>query len=173
MSRHAYNRQILVSIADLAAMGRPELVQRWQDELGGPAPPLKRELLMRVLASKLQTKEFGDVSAMARAELATATRRARKARRRSSNIGAPPAPPPSLSSGTRLIKVWRGKTYVVDVLDDGFAWNGRHYPSLSAAAKAITGSHWNGMIFFGLRHRSSYGANTPDATSRPMGADHG
>ena len=153
-------------------MTRPELVQRWNDELGGPAPPLKRELLMRVLAAKLQAKESGDISAMARAELATATRRARKVRRCRSEAGSLPAAPPSLSPGTKLIKVWQGKTYAVDVVDEGFTWNGNHYASLSAAAKAITGNHWNGMIFFGLRHRTSYGATASRGTSDRQGANY-
>lgn len=173
MSRYASDQKTLAAVADLPAMSRAELVQRWAEVLGGPAPPLKRELLMRVLAAKLQTQAFGDISVVTRGELSAATRRARNARRRSSDTGQPISSAPSLSPGTKLIKLWRGKTYAVDVLAKGFGWNGQHYPSLSAAAKAITGSHWNGMIFFGLRHRTSYGAAAVATRPDRDGAAHG
>ena len=173
MSRSVSDGTTLAAVAALPAMSRPELVQRWEEVLGGPAPPLKRELLMRMLAAKLQTKVFGDISAVARTELAAATRRARNARRRSSDAGKPFSAAPSLSPGTKLIKLWRGKTYAVEVLDEGFGWNGQQYPSLSAAAKAITGTHWNGMIFFGLRHRKTYGAAAVSTRPDRDGAAHG
>lgn len=173
MSAYTSGARTLAVVADLPAMSRAQLVQLWEEVLGGPAPPLKRELLMRVLAAKLQTQAFGDISAVTRAELTTATRRARNARRRSSDTGQPFSSAPSLSPGTKLIKLWRGKTYAVDVLGQGFSWNGQHYPSLSAAAKAITGSHWNGLIFFGLRHRTSYGAAAISTRPDRKGAEHG
>ncbi|MBF0627995.1 MAG: DUF2924 domain-containing protein [Magnetococcales bacterium] len=57
--------------------------------------------------------------------------------------GAIPAP------GARLIREWQGVT--VTVLDDGFEYQGRRFKSLSSVAKAITGTHWSGPLFFGLR----------------------
>lgn len=54
-------------------------------------------------------------------------------------------------SGTRLIREWRGKTYVVEVSDDGFTHNEQTYSSLSHVARAITGTRWSGPRFFGLR----------------------
>ncbi|MBF0311688.1 MAG: DUF2924 domain-containing protein [Magnetococcales bacterium] len=58
---------------------------------------------------------------------------------------ATPAP------GARLIREWQGVEYVVTVLDDGFEYQGRKFKSLSSVAKAITGTHWSGPLFFGLR----------------------
>ena len=56
--------------------------------------------------------------------------------------------------GTRLIREWQGVEHTVTVTQDGFEWQGRPYQSLSAIARAITGSRWNGWIFFGLKdHR--------------------
>jgi len=55
------------------------------------------------------------------------------------------------SSGTRLIREWQGKTYQVIVLDGGYIWQDKHYNSLSRIAEEITGSHWSGPRFFGLR----------------------
>lgn len=71
--------------------------------------------------------------------------------------GGEPEPPPRrvgpLHPGVTLTRVWHGVEHRVSVLDDGYAWNGRPYRSLSAAAKAITGQHWSGALFFGLRGR--------------------
>ena len=50
-----------------------------------------------------------------------------------------------------LAREWRGRFERVTVLNDGFAWNGVTYGSLSMIAKAITGTSWNGHRFFGLR----------------------
>jgi hypothetical protein len=57
--------------------------------------------------------------------------------------------------GTQLIREWRGVEQKVTVLADGFEWEGRRYKSLSAVARAITGTRWNGPMFFGLRGSKS------------------
>ena len=58
-------------------------------------------------------------------------------------------------TGTRLIREWQGVEQVVTVTADGFEWQGRPYKSLSAIARAITGTRWNGWVFFGLKnHRA-------------------
>ena len=54
--------------------------------------------------------------------------------------------------GTRLIREWQGVEHVVTVTTDGFDWEGRPYKSLSAIARAITGTRWNGWVFFGLKN---------------------
>ena len=57
-----------------------------------------------------------------------------------------------LIAGTRLCRVWQGVEHTVTVLHGGgFDWEGRRYASLSAVARAITGTRWNGPLFFGLR----------------------
>ena len=64
------------------------------------------------------------------------------------------APLPQASSvrpGTLLVRDWDGVLHRVTTLDDGFAWNGTSYRSLSEVARAITGTRWNGPRFFGLR----------------------
>ena len=60
--------------------------------------------------------------------------------------------------GTSLGREWNGHMQRVTVLADGFAWNGKTYPSLSQVAFAITGTRWNGPRFFGLRNNSSKGS---------------
>lgn len=59
-------------------------------------------------------------------------------------------------AGTRLIREWKGVEHTVTVLDDGYDYQGRPYKSLSAIARAITGTRWNGWVFFGVR-RSGVG----------------
>jgi len=54
--------------------------------------------------------------------------------------------------GTRLIREWQGVEQIVTVTADGFDWEGRPYRSLSAIARAITGTRWNGWVFFGLKN---------------------
>ena len=63
----------------------------------------------------------------------------------------------TLRPGTVLGREWRGRMQRVAVLADGFAWNGKTYPSLSKVAFAITGTRWNGPKFFGLRDKQSKG----------------
>jgi len=57
-------------------------------------------------------------------------------------------------SGTLLVREWEGVLHRVMVLEQGFAWNGQTYDSLSKVARAITGTNWNGPRFFGLRDRA-------------------
>jgi hypothetical protein len=53
--------------------------------------------------------------------------------------------------GTRLVREWNGQRHEVTAVEGGFEYNGRKHRSLSAIAKAITGAHWSGPQFFGLR----------------------
>ena len=66
-----------------------------------------------------------------------------------------PAPPPSPTRlplpGTVLTRQYRGRLIEVTVLPNGFEWEGQVFKSLTAVAKAVTGSHWNGFLFFGLK----------------------
>ena len=54
-------------------------------------------------------------------------------------------------AGTRLVREWRGERYEAIVLENGFEYAGRKWNSLTAIARDITGTHWNGPVFFGLR----------------------
>jgi Protein of unknown function (DUF2924) len=54
-------------------------------------------------------------------------------------------------SGTRLVREWQGVEHIVTVRDDGYEYRGRPYKSLSAIARTITRTRWNGWVFFGLK----------------------
>jgi hypothetical protein len=57
---------------------------------------------------------------------------------------------PKLQPGARLVREWNGVSHVVEVIENGFVWNGCRHRSLSAIARAITGARWSGPRFFGL-----------------------
>lgn len=97
------------------------------------------ELLSRLLAWRIQADAFGGLDA--------ATIRFLR-----SSPGTPA--PRSLMPGTRLAREWQGLRHEVEVLEEGFRHQGTTYRSLSEAARAITGTRWNGHRFFGLRPKS-------------------
>jgi hypothetical protein len=108
---------------------------------------IRRDLLVLAIAWKLQEKVHGGLTAAQKRKL--------------SNIAAElktggylsAGPVIRMKPGTRLIREWQGKTHGVLVLDDGFEWNGKRHRSLSAIAREITGTHWSGLRFFGLKPR--------------------
>ena len=134
------------TLARLAAATIFELRGEWR-RLHRMPPPMRlsRDLLLRGITYKLQERLLGGLS---RSLL-------RKLERPNVGSGASgaqmPASPISLKAGTRLVREWRGVTHSVLVQAQGFEWNGRRYRSLTVVAQTITGAHWSGPRFFGLR----------------------
>ncbi|MCB2135324.1 MAG: DUF2924 domain-containing protein [Rhodobacteraceae bacterium] len=122
----------------------------WQERRGVPAPPTLSGRLMRLaLAWEIQAdKEGGESPEVRRRWQAVMTRRAGGAGAGDavSGLSAPPT-----AAGTRLLKSWGGETHEVVVTAEGVVWNGKPYSSLSAVARAMTGTPRNGPKFFGLR----------------------
>ena len=124
-------------------------------ERRGAAPPstLSARLMRLVLAWGMQTEEqSGETPALRRQWQAIMSRRAEGASAEAAVSGLAPAPVPE---GTRILKSWAGETHEVIVSDEGVAWNGTTYSSLSAVARAMTGTPRNGPKFFGLRETAS------------------
>lgn len=135
-----------LTLDQLAALADAELGAEWARCYGAPAPNLPLELLRLGIAYKLQEQKLGGISRQAKSLLRQVTARA--------GAGAGKKPMPrKLTPGTRLVRDWHGASHTVTVLDEGFAYDGRHWQSLSAIARAITGSQWNGPLFFGLAER--------------------
>jgi Protein of unknown function (DUF2924) len=127
-------------LAALAELDRTALLQRWRRAFGREAPPrLSRVLMEKAIAYEVQAKAFGGLPARTRRAL----RAAAKADPRSSLNNLP-------SRGTRLVREWHGTRHEVEVLEDGYLWRGARHRSLSAIARAITGTKWSGPRFFGL-----------------------
>lgn len=138
-----------LNIDGLMTMSPPELRAAWRDQFRKPAPDIGPDLLRRGLAWRIQARVNGGLTASTR----KAIEKAQEQLARTGSVASPRDL--AIKPGTRLVRQWHGKTYHVLVLDDGFEHEGRHYESFSQIARAITGAHWSGPRFFGLRKRSS------------------
>ncbi len=138
-------------LAALKAMPTPELKRQWRELFEVEPPPYNRRFLESRLAYRIQELAYGGLKreTVERLEaLGEQLDGGDPARRR---IPANERP----IAGTRLIRDWQGVEHCVTVRDEDFEYQGRPYKSLSAVARAITGTQWNGFTFFGLKsHRS-------------------
>ena len=153
---------IVARIRAIQAMSVAELREEWRRVTGEEPRSFNQAWLWRRLAWAIQAKEYGGLSERAerRLEELSVHAEAWMPLGKSAFKGLPPVPPtqpardPRLPTpGTVLTRPYRGKTIAVTVLEDGFEFEGGRYRSLTAVAKAVTGGHWNGFDFFGLRHR--------------------
>ena len=151
-------KTLLQEVTALAGMSYKALKDRWRALYGTEPPAYKRQLMVRRLAYRIQELALGGLSESVKAQLERiATEddfgsKGRKAGCRRREKNGPVA-------GTRLIREWRGRRYVVTALRDGYEYDSRKYRSLSAIAKAITGAHHSGPRFFGLA-QSGKGASS-------------
>lgn len=136
-----------------------ELRKEWRrHHWMSPPMRLSRDILLRGILYQIQAKAYGGLS--------------KGTLRRISQNEPSPSPrnelsdasavkqhgPVTLRPGTRLVREWRGVTHVVLVHEDGFEWRGQRFKSLSTMAREITGAHWSGPRFFGMKQaRSSRG----------------
>ncbi|MGQ7829792.1 DUF2924 domain-containing protein [Altererythrobacter sp. Z27] len=127
-------------LVSLTQMGRSELRKEWERVCKQSAPNLSADLLRLGIAYRLQEKAHGGLSRASLFEL-NATVSAR----------------PAIKPGTRLVRSWNGRTISVLVDEGGFVFEDRNYPSLSAIAREVTGAHWSGPRFFGLREQAANG----------------
>lgn len=135
-------------IARLRDLGVTELRRRWQTVFGRQAPlHLPRHLLLRVLAYRLQADQLGDLDA----DTVRLLDRSGSPERAGQQAVKSDPSQGEVRPGTVLGREWNGQMHRVTVLADGFAWNGKIYPSLSKVALTITGTRWNGPKFFGMR----------------------
>ena len=158
---------ILSIVANLEGLDLNGLRRRWRAYLGGGAPAhFPRWLLMRVLGYRLQSDKFGDLDKSIRRILRSGKEDCvsapfdRRAPQTREGVG--------LKAGALLVREWKGRLERVMMLEEGFAWNGQTFGSLSQIAKAMTGTTWNGHRFFGLRQGKTSAADvgTDRRTSR-------
>jgi hypothetical protein len=134
-----------------------ELRSEWRRLHRAPPPMrLSRDLMIRGIAYKLQERLLGGLSDSIMRKLN------RLNTETEASYGHKPAPPISLKAGARLVREWRGVTHTVLVHADGFEWNGRRYRSLTLVAGEITGAHWSGPRFFGLKKPASHPVETAE-----------
>lgn len=153
MVRAMSAERVAAEVAALSELPRERLVELWEQRFR-TAPPrgCGRSLLEIASAYAIQEKAFGGLNAATRRMLAS----------EKEPDGGDPCEPclrrksggtrstRSIRTGTRLVREWNGRTHHVEVVADGFVWNGKTHRSLSVIARQITGAHWSGPRFFGL-----------------------
>jgi len=137
-----------VDLTNLSHLGTDELRQLWRRQLGKSAPlQLPKWLLARLLAYRLQTAEHGDLTR----ETIRMLIRIADELEQGKDASIAPVLEQRIKPGTVLVREHGGVMHRAMVLGEGYAWNGGTFPSLSAVAKVITGTTWNGYAFFRLK----------------------
>jgi hypothetical protein len=125
-------------LARIAGMNINVLRSLWREQEGREPPSgFSKDLLARALAYAVQEEQLGGLS--------------REVKKLLANPDTQAEPPRRIKPGSIIVREYAGARHEVFVVADGFSWQGRTYPSLSAIAKEITGTRWNGPRFFGLR----------------------
>jgi hypothetical protein len=154
----------LGEISRLRQMSVADLQAEWLRLYGEPARSSNKTFLWKRLAWKVQARVHGGLSDQAKQKLAElaphdlVSRHAPHDGARASNdpLVSPVQPhrdPRLPAPGAVLTRIYHDTEIRVLTLDDGFEWDGQHFRSLSAVAKAVTGQKWNGWLFFGLTQR--------------------
>jgi hypothetical protein len=124
-------------VAEIGLMDLEQLRELWRRRYGAPPPLRSAPIMQMMLAWRVQAEAFGGLDQETRRALA--------------RTGVVEAEGKHLGHGAILSRTWKGRKVEVIVEEQGFRWQDKLYPSLSAAATAIAGSRWNGPRFFGLR----------------------
>ena len=149
---------VLRQVADLQNLTYEQLKELWRTLNGGQPPAYNRKYIVSRLAYRIQEIAYGGLSDDSREQMRriltdggfnengcdSSVRRKERATRQKRDMPV---------TGTRFVRDWNGRHYEVIAIPNGFDYEGRTYRSLTAVAKAITGTHWNGRIFFGLEKR--------------------
>ena len=150
---HTHDRtrtSVLRQLALLQTLSQEQLREKWLDLYGDEPPQYKKAFLQKRLAFRIQELFYGGLSEPVKAHLVQVANSDPVAtvHRRIPEVRQAPA---AILPGTRLVRIWRDQRHEVTVQTDGYEYDGRTFRSLSAVARAITGTQWNGPLFFGLR----------------------
>jgi hypothetical protein len=145
-------------LEDLKSWNRRQLLTEWKKLFGLQAPKsISKSLMIRAISYRWQEKIYGGLSA---ADQKLLDRLAAAFEKNPSNF----QPQLQIKTGTRLRRLYQGKVHEVTTAQNGFLYDGDRYRSLSEIARVITGTRWNGLVFFGLK-----GPKNPKSTS---GGEH-
>jgi hypothetical protein len=142
---------VLARVAALKSLPIPQLKQQWRDLFETEPPPYNRRFLEHRLAYRIQEMAYGGLKPATIERLRALAEDldgGDPSRRRRHHQDRP-------MPGTRLIREWQGVEHCATVREIDFEYQGRPYISLSAVARAITGTRWNGWLFFGLKNRAA------------------
>ena len=150
-------KSITAEIEALRAMKVPELVEKYREAFQKEPRVRHKEWLWKRICWRLQERKFGGLTRVAQRRLeeliAEIDIPIDERNRTVTGTLSGPVTPSEPTVGTVLTRRYKGRDIRVHVVDGGFEWNGIMYKSLSAVAKAITGTHWNGPLFFGVTRR--------------------
>jgi hypothetical protein len=132
-------------VAALPGMSIGELKTMWRNFNKTEPPPFNRAFLVKRLAYQIQELSLGGL------EKETEKRLERLVKEQKGAATGKRPVDDQLLLGTRLLREWKGVEHCCTVLNDGFEYQGRRFKSLSAVANHITGTRWNGKVFFGLK----------------------
>ena len=133
-------------IVKLPSLSKPQLLQIWAQNFKTPPPPnLRKDLMVPILAYRMQEREYGGLSHRARTRLKEIAASLRNQKGPIRNTDLAPA------TGTKLIRSWKGEAHEVLATGTGYVYRGRTYSSLSRIAREITGTRWSGPLFFGVK----------------------
>ena len=140
---------VLGRLAALKTAPAGELQAQWRELFGQEAPPHNRTFLQSRLAYRIQELAYGGLKpeTLRRLEALGEQLDGGNPVMRRIRVDDKPV------TGTKLVRHHQGVEHTVTVLVDGYSWEGRPYKSLSAIARAITGTRWNGWTFFGIANR--------------------
>jgi hypothetical protein len=141
------NDPVLARLVALIATPTPQLKEQWRQLFEGEPPAFNRRYLESRLAYRIQELAYGGLKPETVRRLEKLGEELDGGR---VDVRKRPANDRPIS-GTRLIRDYQGVEHCVTVRDNDFEYQGRPYKSLSAIARAITGTQWNGLTFFGLK----------------------
>jgi hypothetical protein len=138
--------EISARVKALPRLRTEQLKSLWQELFAKPPhPKLRRDMMIPILAYKIQEDAYGG--------LKPATRKRLRKLAEQLDRGPDPAlkSAPRINTGTKLIRLWQGRRHEVLASDEGYDYRGKRYRSLSEIAREITGTRWSGPLFFGLK----------------------
>jgi len=134
------------ALREVAALENHQLRERWKATFGRKPPRCaSRDFMILSLSWRIQELAYGGLKPAIKKRLAEMARQM---------SGKGYTPPIRLKPGTRLVRDWHGKSHHVTVLEEGFAYEGKTFRSLSEIARTIAGVRWSGPLFFGLKKPS-------------------
>ncbi|WP_281647604.1 DUF2924 domain-containing protein [Parendozoicomonas sp. Alg238-R29] len=144
---------LAAQVAHIMTMNNKQLCQTWKELLGKEAPALHTKILRQRLVWKVQEQALGGLSDLTKKRLLQVKQSILKDKKTPKNKTC------QLPNGTRLMREYLHEEHEVVVTQEGFEYRGQLYKSLTAIAKVITGSQWNGPAFFGLRKEQQQKSN--------------
>jgi len=140
-------------LAALPTLSRAALSDLWKQFFhSDPSPKLRSDLMIPILAHRIQEQAFGSLNARARERLRQLSRAFEE------GSEATVTRVPKVRPGTRLVRQWGDRVHLVNVRSNGYEYQGARYGSLSEIARLITGTRWSGPLFFGINNNQSANA---------------